>query len=107
MVELPVIACTLAAPELEARLRGLAEIGERSLLARGRVGSTQVLRFRCSEAVRASLREMAEAERLCCPFLVIELAERDEELLLVIDAPPEAAAVAEGLATAFGTPPAA
>jgi hypothetical protein len=102
MTDLPVIACSLAAPDLEERLGLLGELGASSLVSRHREGSKEVLRFEGSPRTRRSLEEIVHAERRCCPFLVLDLEDRGEEIALTIDAPPDAAAVAAGLADTFG-----
>ncbi|HTR74568.1 MAG TPA: hypothetical protein VMH33_04835 [Solirubrobacterales bacterium] len=102
MADLPVIACSLAAPDLEERLRRLGELGAASLRSRRREGTKEVLLFDGSAAARRSLEEVVSAERRCCPFLDLRLEDRGEAMMLTIEAPADAAAVAAGLAEAFG-----
>jgi hypothetical protein len=100
--ELP-IACSLAAPDLQARLELLAAIGTSHLISRDTEGDTQLLRFRRGDDVRRSLEDVIAAEARCCAFLEMVIREEGEELVLSIDAPADAAPVAAELAAAFAT----
>ncbi len=98
--ELP-IACSLGADDLAARLETIAAIGAESLISRDTEGDTQLLRFRREEGVRRSLEAIVAAEARCCSFLEMEIRDEAGALVLVIDAPAEAAPVAAELAAAF------
>ena len=98
--ELP-IACSLGADDLSARLRLIAEIGAGHLIGREVEGRTQVLRFRRGDGVRQSLEGVVAAEEKCCPFLEMEIHERDAELILTIGVAAEGAEIAAGLADVF------
>lgn len=98
--ELPIV-CSLGADDLAARLDVIAAIGAENLISRNTDGDTQLLRFRRGNAVRRSLEEVIAAEARCCAFLDLEIREEAGALVLVIDAPAEAAPVAAGLAAAF------
>jgi hypothetical protein len=101
--ELP-IACSLGADDLTARLQLIAEISATHLISRGSEGETQLLRFRRDDGVRRSLEGIIAAEATCCAFLAMKIREEAGALVLVIDAPAEAAPVAAQLAAAFATP---
>jgi hypothetical protein len=98
--ELP-IACSLGADDLKARLDLIAAIGASHLISRDTEGDTRLLRFRNDDGVRRSLEAIVAAEARCCPFLDMTIGEESGALVLVIDAPTEAAPVAAGLAAAF------
>jgi hypothetical protein len=100
--ELPIV-CSLGADDLTARLELIAAIGAGNLISRDTEGDTQLLRFRRDDGVRRSLEAVIAAEARCCSFLNMEIREETATatLVLVIDAPAEAAPVAAGLAAAF------
>jgi hypothetical protein len=98
--ELP-IACSLGADDLTARLELIAAIGAASLISRDVEGDTQLLRFSSDDGVRRSLEAVIAAEAKCCSFLDMEIRDEAGTLVLVIDAPAEAAPVAAQLAAAF------
>jgi hypothetical protein len=100
--ELPIV-CSLGADDLAARLELVAAIGASHLISRDTEGDTQLLRFKDDDGVRRSLEGIVAAEARCCSFLEIEIREEAGTLVLVIDAPAEAAPVAAGLAAAFAT----
>ena len=101
--ELP-IACSLDAGSLRARLRRLAELGERSLLGSQGGSGRHRLRFRNDPQTRAALDEAVAAETECCPFLALSVGRGAGELILSIEAPAGGEAIADELASAF-TPP--
>jgi hypothetical protein len=101
--ELPIV-CSLGADDLTARLQLIAEIGAAHLISRDTEGDTQLLRFRRDEGVRRALEAIIDAEAKCCAFLDMKVREEAGALVLVIDAPAEAAPVAAQLAAAFATP---
>jgi hypothetical protein len=100
--ELP-IACSLGADDLAARLDLIAATGAESLISRDAEGDTQLLRFRRDDDVRRSLEAIVVAEARCCSFLEMEIREEAGALVLVIDAPADAAPVAAALASAFAS----
>lgn len=99
----PVVACSLAADELRARLDEIAAIGAAALLAAERRGKQRLLWFRKDPGVRARLERVVAAERRCCPFLELDLGADGDRLRLAISAPPEGQAAAAELAAAFGS----
>ena len=100
MTELP-IACSLDRNALNARLAEAAEVGSAGILSREQVTGRHILRFRSRPEIRARLEEIVDAERECCPFLTIDLEEREDGLELAIDAPAGGEETAATLAAAF------
>jgi hypothetical protein len=97
----PPIACSLDRSALEARLAAAAEVGRAGLASRERVAGRHLLRFRSDPQIRARLEEIVSAERECCPFLSIDLAQRADGLELAIGAAAGSEETAEALAAAF------
>ena len=92
------IACSLTAAELPARLAEIEALGRDALVRREADGR---LRFHGDERTRERLEAIVAAESQCCSFLDFELRRDGTELVLSIDAPAEAAGVADALASAF------
>jgi hypothetical protein len=95
------IACTLGEGDLRRRLDEIAALGAESLLGHEETGEGHVLRFRSDESTRRRLEKIVTAEAECCPFLELEIDERDQALLLALAAPGDGRAVADELARAF------
>jgi hypothetical protein len=95
-------ACSLDNATLEERLAAIAEIGADRLISRQLEDGGHLLRFRADAATRKRLEQVVAAEAECCAFLDLSLAEKGGELMLSIAAPPEARALASGLAARFG-----
>jgi hypothetical protein len=89
------IACTLTADQLPARLAEIRAIGREALIEAG----DRELRFR--PEARARLEAVVAAEAECCSFMALSLGEASGELVLRVDAPPEAEAVAREFVAAF------
>jgi len=94
-------ACSLEAAQLERRLAAIAAIGAEHLIAHDIEGGCHILRFRAEDGARRRLDEIVGAEKECCSFLDLSLAEAGDELVLSIGAPEHAEAVADRLAEAF------
>jgi hypothetical protein len=90
-----VIACSLSGPDLEQRLRQIAAAG------RGARRVADELRFPADAGTRERLEAIIAAESRCCPFLSFDLRQSGGELVLKVDAPPEAKPIAAGLVEAF------
>lgn len=90
------LACSLTGPELKDRLAEIAAAGEHAV----RVGDE--LRFPAGASMRERLERIIAAESHCCPFLSFELRESGDELVLTVEAPPDAEPVAAELRQAFG-----
>lgn len=82
----------------------MAELGRAAVLGATLDAGTARLRFAAAEGVRERLESIAEAERRCCPFLTLRVSETPGEVVLRIDAPPEAQPLLEQIVAAF-TPP--
>jgi hypothetical protein len=95
------IACSLGANDLRRRLEVIAALGRDSLTAAETQDGSHVLRFRSDEDTRRRLAEIVTAESECCPFLDLDLRERDGELVLTLTAPEDGQVVADELAAAF------
>ena len=95
-------SCSLGARELKRRLLAIRILGRSSLIGREEEeDGRHRLRFRSDDEVRERLEEIIVAERDCCPQLQLSLAERDEELVLTIDARGPGREAAAQLAAAF------
>jgi hypothetical protein len=102
MKELP-IACSLDAGELARRQEELRALGRRALLSvRGRGELPVVLSFRGGAEIRTELERVVAAEAECCAFLDLQIS-GDDPLELRIDAPADAAPVADELVEAFAS----
>jgi hypothetical protein len=101
MTEPNIIACSLGAGDQRRRLDEIAALGRDSLTAAESRDGSHVLRFRDDEETRRRLAEIVAAEAECCPFLDLDLQERDGELVLTLTAPEDGQAFADELAAAF------
>jgi MerR family copper efflux transcriptional regulator len=101
MTEPKPIACSLGASDLRRRLDKIASLGGESLIASEARGETRLLRFRRAEETRRRLAEIVAAEAECCPFLDLDLHERDGELVLTVAAREDGQVLADELASAF------
>lgn len=99
--ELPVV-CSLGPSDLEQRLAAIGELGAESLIEHRQEGGRHLLRFRSNARTRERLQDIVRAERECCAFLELELAESRRELTLSVAAPEAGQATADGFAAAFG-----
>jgi hypothetical protein len=95
------IACSLRAGDLEQRLAAIAKIGAESLAGHETEGSRHLLRFRSDATTRRRLEEIVAAEAQCCSFLDLTLEDCGGELVLSVEAPQDAQAVADDLAATF------
>jgi arsenate reductase len=99
------IACSLNADDLGERLRAITALGAAGLIEADSGPDAHTLRFRDDEETRQELERIVVAESECCPFLSLDLTERQGRLELRIAAPPEGRAVADELVTAFTAHP--
>jgi hypothetical protein len=95
------IACSLGADDLRVRLEEISALGATSLTSHETTKEGHVLRFRNDKETHQRLKSIVAAEAKCCSFLEMAIEERNDDLLLVIDAPAEGRAVADGFASAF------
>ena len=84
------IACTLGATQYEDRTRELTALAERALRSRRRTADGERLVFADSAEIERELRSVIAAESSCCAFLRMDLARRDEGLVLDIAGPQDA-----------------
>jgi hypothetical protein len=98
---LPVV-CSLEASALRDRAAELASIGAEALVRSVVDGTRARLRFRPTVADR--LAAVVAAERDCCAWLGLDLTRRDDDLELVLTAPPGAEAAMHQFVSAFGRP---
>jgi hypothetical protein len=96
MRELP-IACSLDAAQLAERTERWRALRELSLISSERTGATARQHYRGGRAIEMELRELAELEAECCPFLELRVDRVDAELRLQISGPPDSAQVVAGL----------
>jgi hypothetical protein len=91
--ETPSISCTLASPELQARLEWIARLNAQALCEHHRNDLRLELIY-ASDAVE-SVREMAERERLCCAFLNISIHAEQDSVTVTIEVPEQGRAVVQ------------
>jgi hypothetical protein len=95
------IACALDAADLDTRLEAVRATGRAALISREQDGDRHRLRFRPEPDTRVRLEEIVDAERECCPFLSLTLAEQNGEVVLSIEAQEGGDQTAAALAAAF------
>jgi hypothetical protein len=95
------VACSLNTGELEQRLAAIAELGADSMASHELDGDRHLLRFRSSQETHQRLEAIVAAEKECCTFLELSLAEEGSELILAIAAPNGGGEIADQLARAF------
>lgn len=93
--ESSVIACTLAGAEYMDRAEWIEELNAAALRGYWRDGSRITLAYNVSAAAR--VRELVRRERQCCPFLGFTIWEGSDVVVVVIEAPKEAATAADAL----------
>jgi hypothetical protein len=84
------IACTLSAAQYQQRTRELAALAARALRTRERTADGERLVFADGAGVERELRAVIAAEASCCAFLRMDLARRDDGLVLDIAGPDDA-----------------
>ncbi len=102
MSDSPPLACTLSASDLTRRLADIRALGDDALVSSESAGREAVLRFRKGFGTLAALTGIVAAERECCAFLALDLAERPDAVVLTIRAPEGAEPVMRELVAAFG-----
>jgi hypothetical protein len=80
------IACRLEGDDYRRRLASIGELARAALLDHRRDDCSLCLAYAPEAATR--VRRMVEEERVCCPFLVIELEETAEGVFVKITPPP-------------------
>jgi len=102
MPDSPPLACSLSASDLTRRLGDIRAVGDEALISSECAGREAVLRFRSGAATLAALTGIVAAERKCCAFLALDLAEQPDVVVLTINAPQGAEPVMHELVAAFG-----
>lgn len=100
MTEIP-IACTLSGRDYQRRMDAIAAVGRNALIDASSRADVATLRFRDRPGVRGRLQALVDAEAACCPFLEIQLRERDRALALSITAPDGGEFMVDELIDAF------
>ena len=93
------IACTLPAEAYAARLSWIADLN-RSFL-RGHRQNELVLELSYSSDATQLVQDLVERERECCAFLELTISKAADQILLRIEAPPNARTGASLLFEAF------
>src|SRR5262245_39590877 len=86
MVELPVIACSLSAAEVEQRRTRWKALAERAFLERALLPAGVRLSFAAEEGVEDELQALAELERECCAFATFRVAAAGSTVALDVTA---------------------
>jgi hypothetical protein len=98
----------LSATELTARLAQIAELGRDALVEVELSGTHATLRFAARAGVRERVTSVAAAESACCAFLVMQVSDELDAIVLDISAPEDAELVLHELVDALrGEPQAA
>jgi hypothetical protein len=79
--------CTLAPPELQARVAETRALAARALVGGGVAGSDLLLRLRDTPDVAAALDALIAKERACCSFMTLTPERVDGEIHLTVRAP--------------------
>jgi MerR family copper efflux transcriptional regulator len=99
------IACSLSAGDQAERLRDLASLSERVVGARATEEGGSLIRFRPDCDTKSRLVGLVAAERECCPFLELSLAEDGQGLTLSIEGPADAEPVIAEIVSALTAEP--
>jgi hypothetical protein len=84
-------ACALGDEDLEKVADLLATVAGYSVAPPQRTASGYSLRLAASEEARTALSEFIRRDKMCCPFLEFEVAERPGQVSLHVSGPPDAA----------------
>lgn len=95
------IACSLSASDYRERLEQIRELGREASVRAVDGGDTVMLMFTHGPDVRARLEQIVAAEAACCPFLHLEVEDREDAITLTIAAPAEAAPFVRDLLVSF------
>ena len=85
----PLRACSLSPAEQVGRGEEFRALARRALDSRERRDGAVVLSFRPEPGVHAAVEDLAVRERECCPFLDLDVTERDGLISLTIAAAPD------------------
>jgi hypothetical protein len=98
--ELPV-ACSLSATELPHRLQTMADLGREALLETHTEGTRAQLRFAAGAGVRKRVDGIVAAESHCCAFLMMNVTDEPDTVVLTLQVPEDAELVLGELVDAF------
>jgi hypothetical protein len=98
-VESQPVACTLAGSDFQERVAWIATLTRDALRSYNR--DDLVLHLRYAPEAASRVGEMMRKEQTCCAFLMFEMHEHPDEVLLAITAPESARAVADALFEPF------
>ncbi|OBI28334.1 hypothetical protein [Mycobacterium sp. E2238] len=96
------VACALTASDYAARIAWIEQLSATALDSYQREGHRIRLRYRPAAAAQA--RELVRRERQCCPFLKFSTEERDDAVVVTIDAPADLGAAADDLFAPYTRP---
>jgi hypothetical protein len=97
----PPIACSLSATDLTERLAQMGDLGRDALLDTDVTDRHAMLRFAAGTGVRERVTTIVAAESECCAFLMMNVHDEPDAVVLTIDAPEGAEPVLHELADAF------
>src|SRR5436190_1907794 len=86
MEELPVIACSLPAAQLDERRARWKALADRAFLERALLPGGVRLSFLAEEGVKEELRALAELERECCAFATFQVSAERSTVTLDVTA---------------------
>jgi hypothetical protein len=92
------VACSLSRQEMATREDVMRRLFSEALVDSERSGAT--LRLCFDRGHEAEVRQLARLENECCPFLDIRVVARDPHAVMVLQAPPDAAATLDPFAAA-------
>jgi|tagenome__1003787_1003787.scaffolds.fasta_scaffold17720185_2 hypothetical protein len=85
------IACSLAPAEYRTRMDDTARVAQEALIERTATDGGVRMTFAGGDGMRERLERYVAAERECCPFLDLDLAEREDgRIVLEVTGPDEA-----------------
>jgi hypothetical protein len=87
----------LSAEDRAGRDGEFATILQRGLVAREDTLTGIRLRFRRSSGLEEDLADLTRKEKACCPFFDFRIEATGDEVLLEVDAPPDARPIVEQL----------
>jgi hypothetical protein len=103
MEEAAPIACSLDSAAYRDRLASMRAIGAEGLIGNEEDGSRWTLHFADSDAMRARLASVVEAESHCCSFLDLSLETKEGRISLSIEAPDSARPVVREIVEAIAS----
>jgi hypothetical protein len=87
----PPIACLLDGVAYGDRIEAWLALARRSLVSAGRSSEGVEFRYRADTDTQRALENLLELERECCPFLSLLITDADDEVILTVTGPENAA----------------